>query len=106
MNTLSIKRGETLDLACTYVQGGEPINITGWTIDSWVRDPAGTVVHRFVSEITDAEHGAYRMRADAAQTASWPLGGLSMDIRYTDAGGGVVYSPTLSLQVSAAQTTP
>lgn len=105
MNTLEIKRGDTLDLLCTAQSEGVPLDITDWQIACWVR-AADQVVHRFTGLIVDAALGQYQLQALAADTAQWPLGGLSADIRYTDAGGRVMTSATFPVRVIDAITTP
>lgn len=104
MNTIEIKQGDTLDLACRLQTGGEAVDITGWSIASQVRDPQGQLLHTFAPEITDAAAGAYRLLASAAQTVVWPPGGLSMDIRYTNASGHVMSTQAIALQVQRAVT--
>ena len=104
MNTIELKRGDTLDLKCTVKSGGAPMDITGWLIACWVRDQAGNVLHRFEAGITSGPSGEYSMLAETARTALWPEGGLSMDIRYTDAGGRVFSTATVPLQVLAPIT--
>lgn len=98
MNTLELKRGDTLDLLCTVQQDGQPLDITGWQIDCWV-SAQGRVVHRFAGLVVDAAAGQYALRATPADTAQWPLGGLSADIRYTDSGGRVMTTRTFPVRV-------
>lgn len=104
MNTIDLKRGDTLDLLCVVQQEGLPLDIAGWLIACEVRAPGGALVHRFAAHIVDAQAGQYRLLATAGQTARWPLGGLSMDIRYTDAGGRVATTATVPVQVRQAIT--
>lgn len=104
MNTIEIKQGDTLELACRLQAGGEPVDITGWSIASQVRAPGGNLVHAFVAAITAPALGEYRLPASAEQTATWPAGGLSMDIRYTDPSGRVMSTQTVPLQVQPAVT--
>lgn len=104
MNTVEIKRGDSLDLACVIQSDGVPLDITGWQIDCWVRAPGNRVVHRFTALITEAAGGSYQLQALPQETAHWPLGGLSADIRYTDAGGRVMTTATFPIQVLEAIT--
>ena len=99
MNTLDIKRGDTLELLCSVQQDGQPLDITGWQIDCWVRGPANQVVHRFVGDIVNAQAGEYALRATPEETAKWHQGGLSADIRYTDSTGRVMTTRTLPVQI-------
>ena len=89
MSTITIKRGDTLELECVVQESGQPLNITGWHIESWVRAPAKQVVHKFAAQITAPLAGRYLLPASAAQTELWPVGGMTLDVRYTDAGGVV-----------------
>ena len=79
MSTITIKRGDTLELECVVQESGQPLNITGWHIESWVRAPAKQVVHRFAVQITAPLAGRYLLPASAAQTEQWPVGGMTMD---------------------------
>ena len=106
MSTLTLKQGSTLELAGSYVQNGTPIDLSGWQVQSWVRAPGGAVLHQFEVEVTDAPAGQYRLRATPAQTATWPTPAVTLDIRYTAPGGDVFYTPTVTLGIEAAQTTP
>ena len=102
MNTIDVKRGDTLELQCTAQDRGVPIDLTGWQIDSHVRGPQGRLVHTFVATITAPTDGQYLLAS--APTTDWPLGGLTMDIRYTDSLGNVSHTETLPLQVQEAVT--
>jgi hypothetical protein len=100
MNTIDIKRGDTLSLDCTLQQAGAPINLTGWQIASQVRGASGQLVHSFEATITAPAAGQYRL--GPVPTGQWPTGGLSMDIRYTDAAGAVFTTQTVPVQVQEA----
>ncbi|RRD68675.1 hypothetical protein EII19_00655 [Comamonadaceae bacterium OH2310_COT-174] len=104
MNTIDIKRGSSIHWQCTVQQGGAPLDITGWQIDCQLRAPGGALVQQFAGVVTDALAGQFALRASAAETAAWPLGGLYADIRYTDAAGAVMHSATWPVRVEAAIT--
>lgn len=104
MATLRLKQGDSLALQCTAQEEGEALSIAGWSIASEVRAPGGQRVHVFEPVITDAATGQYTLAATPAQTATWPAGGLSMDIRYTTASGHVMTTETVALQIEAAIT--
>ena len=104
MSTSTIKRGDTLELECVVQESGQPLNITGWHIESWVRAPAKLVVHKFAVQITAPLAGRYLLPASAAQTEQWPVGGMTMDVRYTDAGGRVFSTESIALQVLEPDT--
>ncbi len=99
MNTLEIKRGNTLELQCVLQQEGQPVDITGWQINCWLRAQGNQVVHQFAGEIVDGPAGQYTLLATAAETAQWPAGGMSADIRYQDTAGRVQTTRTIPVQV-------
>lgn len=99
MNTIEIKRGDTLYLQCTVQDGGQGVDISGWQIECWLRANGGQVVHQFTPEILDAAAGRYSLSATAEQTNRWRPGSLSADIRYTDAAGVVRHTATWPLRV-------
>jgi hypothetical protein len=102
MNTIDIKRGDTFSLDCSLQQAGVPVNLTGWQIASQVRGSGGQLVHDFAATITVPAAGQYRL--GPVPTDKWPPGGLSMDIRYTDAAGAVFTTQTIPIQVQGAIT--
>lgn len=106
MMTIDIKRGDSLHLPCTVQQSGQALDISGWRIDCWLRAPSGQVVHQFAPVITDAAAGQYLLAATPQETARWPVGPLSADIRYTDASGHVQHTGTWHLRVGQAISTP
>ncbi len=106
MLTLHIKRGDSLHLPCAVQQDGQALDISGWRIDCWLRGPNGQVAHRFAPAITDAAAGQYLLAATAQETARWPIGPLSGDIRYTNAAGEVLHTDTWQLRVGQAISTP
>ncbi|MFM9902094.1 MAG: hypothetical protein ACKVOT_13870 [Polaromonas sp.] len=46
------------------------------------------------------------LRAEAAQTLTWPADQHELDIRYADAGGEVIHTSTVTLPVTRAVTLP
>lgn len=106
MSTLTLKQGSTLRLPCVFTQNGAPIDLTGWQVQSWVRAPSGAVLHVFAVQITDAPAGQYLLLAQPAVTAKWPAPTVTFDVRYTAPGGDVYYTPSVSIGVEPALTTP
>lgn len=104
MITLELKRGDSLVLDCVVQSEGQPVDIAGWQIASQINAPGGQCVHKFAVEIIDPAGGAYRLPASPDQTRGWPLGPLSMDIRYTDAAAGVMSTNTVQLRVAPRET--
>lgn len=106
MATLALKRGDTLELSCIVQQQGQPLDITGWQIDCWVRAPDGRLAHRFAVALGDMAAGEYRLRASSAETAAWPVGQLTADIRYATPAGRVMHTCHITVQVLDAVTSP
>lgn len=46
------------------------------------------------------------LRAEAAETSTWPPANCDMDIRFADAGGEVIHTSTVTLPVTRAVTLP
>ena len=104
ITALNIKQGESYAYTAELVFGGEPVPIDGWLVESWIRNRTGRVVHRFAVEVLDAALGRYYLYAAPHETSCWPSGGLSQDIRYTDAAGHSRTTRTIPVQVEAAIT--
>lgn len=99
-----LKRGTTLALACRAMQTPrKALDLSGWTVAASVR--AGNVfVHHFLP-VVDARAGEFELRASAAETALWPTGLLTVDIKYTENHSGhVAASETFSLCVFPSET--
>ncbi|MDT9673831.1 hypothetical protein F6R97_04070 [Pseudomonas sp. JV414] len=76
---MNIKRGDSFQVALVVKVSGVPQNLTDWQ----VRASIGTS-SRFIAELavefTDRVAGEFTL---SAETATWPTGALSFDIRYT-----------------------
>lgn len=102
MTTLSIKRGDTfLFTASLSDDAGTPTNITGWTIDSHLRDDNDALVATLNVTVTNAALGQFTVRHD--DTGGWPSR-LVWDLQYTDAAGVVRSTETIVLSVMADVT--
>lgn len=96
---LSIKRGDTFLVVCTYSDPtGTPVDITTIDIKSQVRNLRGDII----AELNVAKEaqsgqtlGKFVLRAD---TDTWPIGDLSWDIQYTSSGT-VQSTDTLTITV-------
>ena len=92
------KRGNTFRIPFQIKDSaGLPVDITGWTIESQLRDSGDTTIQNFTATITDAVNGWAEVTATAVQTAGWVLGYHLMDIKTTDANGDV--GSTIDIQV-------
>lgn len=103
---LKIKRGDTLELYGQLLDDGQPVDMTGWQVDCWVRDGKGRIVHKFVAVLTNPPAGRYTLTASSATTRGWQEGPLETDVRYQDGGGFVMHTCTLPLLVTNAVTVP
>ena len=99
-----IKRGTTLALACRALRGPRAaLDLTGWTVSASVRAGAA-YIHHFVP-VVNARAGEFELHASAAETALWPTGLLTADIRYAEnSSGHVVASETFSVCVLPGET--
>lgn len=104
MSRIDLKRGTTLVLECALQSGGEPVDISGWTIECQINGPSGGAVHTFAPQVTDAAAGAYKLVAAPAETAGWPVGSLTTDIKYRDADGRVMKTKTFVINLVADET--
>ena len=82
------------------------VPVAGWQIDCWLRDAAGRRVAALAVTPTDVASGRYELGAEPADTAGWPAGLLSGDIRYQDSSGRVMHTCTFTLALLDAVTTP
>lgn len=109
MDTLSIKKGDTLSILCQRVdESGTPINLTGYTIASSVRTTQGFSEALSVLVVNNA-NGQFSLNQTATNTANWPVSKsvdgtitsknfLYCDVQYT-LGSTVESSITFVIQV-------
>ena len=104
---LKLKKGSTLTRKCTYSSGGLPVNLTGMTIRSSVRDKALVLIQELTTALgvqSGATLGTFTLSATAVQTATWPVGPLVCDFRIVDSLGAVTHSESFYLQLENAIT--
>lgn len=87
------KRGDTFSLQATA--NGE--DITTWTIQSQIRDNAGTLISELTVTKIDSPSGEYTL-THTGSTAAWPLKMLYCDIQYT-VGGVISSTETFRIEV-------
>jgi len=103
MNQIAIKRGETLLLECTVANpDGSPLDLTGWTIASQIRDGHDALIATLTVDLHAPAAGQYRLRCNP--TAAWPIGRAYMDIAYNDVGGRAITTETLTISVDREVT--
>ena len=100
---IRIKRGETFLLECTVQESdGSPMDLTGWSIASQIRDGHDTLIATLTVDLYTPVAGQYRLTG--ATTADWPQGLAHMDIAYTDAGGRALTTETLTVSIEREVT--
>lgn len=105
MQTIVIKAGESYSQAgAATTDGTTPIDLTGYTATSQVRDTAGTLVGEFVVAIDAGADGTFLYSAAAAVNATWTVGTHLSDIRLVGPSGNVIVSPTFAVRVTTAIT--
>lgn len=99
MATFIHKRGDTFSLSSSVENEGVAVDITGWTIESQVRQSDDTLVQALTVTITDAVNGLFTISATALQTESWPIASLLCDIEFTEPSGEVNSTETFTISV-------
>jgi len=92
------KQGDTYFVTCSVTDDeGTPINLSGFTIRSQIRQPTGELIAELDVDITDAAQGDFVMSDD--DTQEWPVGCQFQDIEYTDSGETVVSTQTFKIDI-------
>jgi len=102
--SIFLKRGSTFSLGgYVTIPSGE------WTATSEIKDNKGNLIQELMvtleSPVNPNIKWAILLYADAADTALWPLGPLSCDIRF-ESGSNVIYSPTFIVNMVLEITDP
>jgi hypothetical protein len=102
--SIFLKRGSTFSLGgYVTIPAGE------WTATSEIKDNKGTLVQELAvtleAPVAPNTKWPILLYADAADTAVWPLGPLSCDIRFVS-GSNVIYSPTFIVNMVLEITDP
>lgn len=105
--TFEHKRGDSFDLAGQLLEsaGGPPVDLTGVTIRAQLRD-GDALVTDLVAAVTDAAQGRYSLSRGYADTESWPVKGLSLDVQFTWPGGTRRSTQTVLVRVLKDITLP
>jgi hypothetical protein len=99
MNRINFKRGDTFLLRASVNDGTEdanPVDITGWTIRSQIRD-GNTLVDTCTVTITDDAAGEYELLVE--DTTEWPTRVLRCDIEYTTDADQITSTETFEICV-------
>lgn len=99
MATITHKRGDTFELACTLENEGNAVDITNFTITSQIRGSDDTLLQALTVTKTDAEAGVFTLGATATQTEAWDPAIYEADIEFIEGGGEVNSSQTFTIAV-------
>lgn len=102
-----VRRGGTLKWDGQLTSAaGIPQNLTGWAVASMVRATVDSdaLIQSLTVVVVVGTLGLFTISATPVQTAAWPLGSLSADVRFTDPGGDVTISDPFLLRVVNAVT--
>lgn len=99
--TIPFKRGDTFLVEGSVSDNAVPVDLTGWTIRSQVRNGEALVADLGVT-ITNAAAGQYQLTKN--DTTSWPVKDLSCDIEYTTDSGQIVSTETFTISCKADVT--
>lgn len=99
MAEIAHKRGDTFELTCSLENGGNPVDITGWTVAAQLRKGDDTLVQSVTVTVTDASAGEFTVTAASTETDDWPIENLDIDVEFTEASGAVSSSETFTINV-------
>lgn len=99
MATINHKRGDTFELTCSLENGGNDVNITGWTVAAQLRQSDDTLVQSLTVTVTDAAAGEFTITAANTETDGWPIAALEVDVEFTETDGSVSSSDTFTINV-------
>lgn len=105
---IRLKRGDSFSNEVQLVDddGSTPIPITGWTVASQMRTRGGVLVHAFAVDMTDADEGIVILTATPAETATWPLGIILLDVEFIEPGGFKRSTENVAYEVIRDNTVP
>ena len=98
---LSTKRGDTLQLGCTYKgRDGVAQSLAGHDVRCQIRDASSTLLATLTVNLADqtVNPGEFALFASASDTALWPVGRYVMDIQIAN-GAVVISTETVTLKV-------
>ena len=105
---MQFKRGATFKFAgpVAATLNGQPVtDFTGWTADSHIRKPDGTLIADLVVTFLDTDPQTFQVQATGS-TAAWALGAAVMDIMFTSGTGEIAYTDTVSITIVDRVTRP
>lgn len=99
MATIAHKRGDTFELTCSLENGGNDVDITGWTVAAQLRKTDDTLVQAMTITVTNASAGEFIISASDTETDDWPIENLEIDVQFTEASGNISSSETFTINV-------
>jgi hypothetical protein len=86
---INIEQNSDYLVTITVTSGSTPINLTGYTLYSQIREtPSSSVLASFTTEIIDAADGIFQMTLSASVTKTLPaaIGALRYDVLMVKTG--------------------
>lgn len=85
MKQIKFKRGDTFSLTCTYKVNGIPTSVSGFDIDSQIRNKRGVLIAT-LSDIKLVGTGQFTLTPTITDTSDWPIDVLQCDIQLSENG--------------------
>lgn len=95
-----IKRGATFLINFDVALDGQPLDLTGWTITSQVRN-RGQLVATLLA--TSPELGKLEV---SGPSDDWPISVLQFDVRFVSDSGQTTYTESVVFEVEMPETQP
>ena len=104
--TIIIQKGIPFERTCQTVDGDDnPVPLTGYTIESQIRDkPDGELIAAFETEIIDEALAHYRLKLNEAATSGLEVGEFYFDVKFTPPAGNAQRSRVERISVKAGVT--
>lgn len=97
--TIKHKRGDTFYYQVATRYDGKPSPLYGMQVNSYIRTSDDDLLTRLKVTILDVDNGIFEILATAEQTKLWEPDAAKLDIEYTDAGGVVKSTETVTVDI-------
>lgn len=96
-NTVTLKRGDSFVFTNNTLldDAGNPINLTGWSIRSQVRDRESVLIEELIVQVGELDYSV-----SSSGTTEWPIETLFWDVEYTTPEGIIFSSDTIAVKVT------
>lgn len=81
-----IKRGDSFLMVCVYKVGGDPADVTSYTIRSQVRNSSDELIEELTVIKADQSLEPGKFVLDAGIITDWPIDLLRCDIEFSEEG--------------------